>query len=826
MDLGMALTLIGTLTGVASVLVAVVQMRQSPTPALEGESGRVHGNGTDEDRRIPASDDSPPRNVTPVRPASTLCAPTGRLGEVHGREELLARLNHRLSAPDGRFQVLAGLGGTGKTTVALALADRAEGQGARVWWVSATEKASLMGSLLGLAVALGASPNHVEEARAGARDPADVLWERLEAESGWLLVFDNADDMDVIALGDTAVGDGSGWIRPTRAGLIVVTSRVVERRVWGRHADVHPLGCLDAATGARVLLDLVPWAGTAAEAGALSQRLGGLPLGLRQAGVYLGSPFAAERSFTSYLEGLNDRFPALLSAGSEPRSEVTQTWEVSLDALAAQGRAQARRLLRVLSCFAPSVEIGSPLMDLNTLSECLGRPGTAEVRAGLEALLSVGLLEWGATPNRRADAGVVVHPLVAAASRQHLTVQVASAAASLIRSATDRLRHDNPEDWSVWLSVFPHVRSLLTLSPAVLDDDGLATIAWAVVQTCSALRWSGAWAAPEELARSALHQAEQLGPDHEAVLALRYQRAISAVYQGRYGEAESELQDILRAQLCSLGPDHPATLTTRHEAAHVLVEQSRLAEAEAACRAVLRDQLRVLGPDHPETLATRHWLLRAVGEQGRPAEAEAGYREVLETRIRVLGPEHPYTLMTYNNLGLQIAHQGRFAEAEAVFSELVDTRVRVFGPQHPYTLQARSNRAWVVTCLGRYAEAEGELRSVLDIERRVLSPDHTNALDARCELAQAIAGQGRYEEAESELREVIEAEIRVLGPDHHLTGDARYELALTLVRLGRHQEAAEELRSLLAVRTRTLGTGHPRTVATRESLSSLDLRDV
>lgn len=60
MDLGMALTLIGTLTGVASVLVAVVQMRQSPTPALEGESGRVHGNGTDEDRRIPASDDSLP----------------------------------------------------------------------------------------------------------------------------------------------------------------------------------------------------------------------------------------------------------------------------------------------------------------------------------------------------------------------------------------------------------------------------------------------------------------------------------------------------------------------------------------------------------------------------------------------------------------------------------------------------------------------------------------------------------------------------------------------------------------------------------------------
>ncbi|WP_175647244.1 tetratricopeptide repeat protein [Streptomyces cyaneochromogenes] len=734
---------------------------------------------------------------------------------------MLELLSSRLSAPDGRFQVLAGLGGTGKTTLALALAERAERQGRRVWWVSATEQRSLLGSLLQLALTLGAPATQVEEARAGVRNAADVLWERLEAERGWLLVFDNADDTATLALGDAPARDGSGWLRATYAGLIVVTSRVKDQRDWGRHGVVVPVLCLDATAGARVLQDLAPHAGPAAEAQLLAQRLGGLPLGLHQAGVYLGSPFALERTFSSYLEALDDRFPLLMGQASDPRSGVTHTWELSLDALAAQDRAQARPLLRVLSCFAPSADITSSLLDLQVLGDGLGMADMS-VRSGLEALLSVGLLELGATPGCEEAASVVVHPLVAAASRQHLDVYITTAAARALRVATGRLRPDDPEDWPFWLRLLPHVRSLLCLPPAALSDRGLAAIAWAVVSSCPALRWSGAWSAPEALTRDALRQAESLGPDHEAVLCLRYQQALAALYQGRHTEAESQLSGILTAQLDTLGPDHPATLATRHESAHLLVEQGRLVEAESACRDVLRDQLRVLGPEHPQTLATRHWLLRAVGERGRYAEAEAGYRDLLVIRTRVLGPEHPYTLMTYNNLGLQLAYQGRLAEAELMYSELVETRLRVFGSRHPYTLQARANRAGVMTELGRGQEAEQELRDVLETELRVLGAEHVNVLDARYELARAISAQGRHREAETELRAVIALENRVLGPEHHLVGDARLALGETLASQGRIEEAITELRGLLDIQTHILGPANPRTAATRETLTAVE----
>ena len=45
--------------------------------------------------------------------------------------------------------------------------------------------------------------------------------------------------------GNEAAG-GAGWLRPSAAGLIIVTSRERDPEEWGRHAELHPIGWLDA----------------------------------------------------------------------------------------------------------------------------------------------------------------------------------------------------------------------------------------------------------------------------------------------------------------------------------------------------------------------------------------------------------------------------------------------------------------------------------------------------------------------------------------------------------------------------------------------------
>ena len=166
-------------------------------------------------------------------------------------------------------------------------------------------------------------------------------------------MINNVDDVDALQVKGSSASDGTGWLRPTKSGLIVVTSRVADPGVWGWHGQLHSVSCLDERDGARMLQALAPHAGSEQEAMALSHRLGGLPLALHHAGSYLASPFTPEHSFAAYRTALDKRFAQMLGGNSDSRSVVTTAWEISLDALAIGGKPQARPLLRVLSCFEP-----------------------------------------------------------------------------------------------------------------------------------------------------------------------------------------------------------------------------------------------------------------------------------------------------------------------------------------------------------------------------------------------------------------------------------------------------------------------------------------
>jgi Tetratricopeptide repeat len=405
--------------------------------------------------------------------------------------------------------------------------------------------------------------------------------------------------------------------------LLLITSRMVDTHVWGWHGRLQLVGYLDEQDGALMLLNLAPHAGAEQAAMALSRRLGGLPLALHHAGSYLDSAFTAEHSFAAYQDALAARFPQIMGEGAGPRSVVTTTWEISLDALAAGGRPQARPLLRVLSCFEPSVEISLDMLNRNILAVVCDRSDPADVGDGLQALLSVGLLETrhesGSDPP-----SVLIHPLVADTSRMRLDGKVTGVAAKLLEEATLRLDGASPRDWPAWLAVLPHLRSMFRLPAATIDDQGLIALAHTAARMCFAMNWSGAHVVAGELASTARDAAvTRFGQEHEAILTLRCHHAISSRYLGRYREAESELREVLSAQRMLLGADDPATLATQQEAARVVANLGRYAESEMACREVLAARQRVLGPDNLDTLITRHYLARAMTEQGRYAESQA-----------------------------------------------------------------------------------------------------------------------------------------------------------------------------------------------------------
>ncbi|OLR95069.1 NB-ARC domain-containing protein [Actinokineospora bangkokensis] len=244
-----------------------------------------------------------------------------------------------VDSPRGRFAVVSGAGGMGKTTLAAIAAEHAQQQGVAVFWIRWRDEESMTAQMVEVARTLGLAGGTVAAAQQSGASVADVVWRHLETVTRWLLVLDNVDQPDALGAGDP-VASYRGWVRPGGGGLLLVTSRDRTAQTWGRDAERIELGSLSPQEGGQALLDLAPGAGTAEDARELAARLGGLPLALHAAGTALASPTARLRTFTAYQQALLDKSAQVLPEHPDitdrdtARTLIGHTWEVSLDQLA------------------------------------------------------------------------------------------------------------------------------------------------------------------------------------------------------------------------------------------------------------------------------------------------------------------------------------------------------------------------------------------------------------------------------------------------------------------------------------------------------------
>ncbi len=785
-----------------------------------------------------------------------VAVPLGRLpAEVRGRDTLLAELRRPLTRrprrPGGTW-VLAGMGGLGKSTVALATAETARAKGWQVWWVTATDTASLTGGMLEVLRQLGAPESVTQPVREGAPTAAERTWALLngphQAGRRWLLILDNADAPAVLAAHGTASpADHAGWLRPDPSGMVIVTTRVKDPRAWGSRVTLRELKPLDDATAARVLTDLAPGIPdpAAAQARELARRLGGLPLALYLAGSYLASPFARWNSFAAYRgaldsTGLPGALADLDNPAAQARATIQRTWDLSLDALAADGVPQARPLLLLLSCYAPATPIPATLLQPEPLTHLLTQDGhppadpvrdidaerERRLRTTLHSLATVGLIDIADSNDPISTRAITVHPVVADANRTRLLTTaradlpaIGRAALGLLQAVGGELDYRHPADWPAWRQIIPHVTALLDWLAAHLDADSLASLLTLSDPAADALWRSGNLAAAEELARSSVTVATRLGEEHPAMLAVRHTLAAVIAGRGGYREAEGLYLQLLTDQGRVLGEDHAATLKTRHRLAWSIGEQGRYAEAEQRLRQVLTDRQRVLGEDHTATLATRHKLAQALTDQGKYKEAERMLWQVLSDRQRIFGEEHPYTLATGHALARVLSLEGQYGESEQLYRKVLSDRQRILGDDHPHTLETRHRIARAIAGQGRYAEAERMLWQVLSDRQRVLGDEHPDTLTTRQRLAQVTAAQGRYEEAEQRLRQVLGVQQRIIGEHHPGTLSTRHGLTRVIAELGRYEEAEQLCHQALAGRRKILGDHHPYTLSTRHTLA-------
>ena len=707
-----------------------------------------------------------------------VAVPTGELPQVvRGRDELTRQLHKLLRRPSQGPAVLTGVGGAGKSTVAISFAETCQPRFGRwrryVWWVSAADQSSLTGGLVTVARQLCAGHADLEVIRAGGPDGPERLWRQLDdSDRRWLLVFDNADDPAVLAVPRTVTsrglglddhhgarpGTGTGWMRSSRRGLVIVTTRVDERAVWGRNAQLMAVGPLDGEQAAQLLLDLAPQAGSAAEARKLAERLGGLPLPLRIAGLGLGSDASQRQTFAEYARTFDDpdHRPRMLSATAgfglpgEPRYVVMRTWELSLDDLARLGVPQARPLLRVLSCFAAPIPIPRWILTSPSLSQLLtagsgAQNASAEDRLddALRGLQTRGLIEIRPFSQQHAgEHAVVVQSVIADTNRTHLvnaadgeqdTALVRDAAVEIILGALKGLNPDENDDWPAYLALGPHLHALYGTVARHASPQQLKDLVSATIIVARAHNFMGDISEGERLCRAAHSLADLLGADDIAILQAGKELAWILAAQEKWSEADARYRELLAAFERTLGHDNPNTITTRHELAWVAGCQQRWPEAEAGYREVLDARTRVLGPDDRATLVTRHELAWAIANQGgREREAQRILEDVLAARQRVLSQRDRRILLTRRELAWVAAKLGENpAETVTEYQHIMTSFRSDFGDQHPETLTTWEELAWALALAGDRSAALREYRNVLRARERALGESHPRTAATR-----------------------------------------------------------------------------------------------
>jgi hypothetical protein len=692
------------------------------------------------------------------------------LAAVVGREAELARLRTRFLAGDSP-QVLAGMGGVGKTSVARAYAQRHRADYGVIWWVRAEDPSALDAELRGL-LELLLPPG--EAAR--VRDARAVAYALLaERPDPWLLVLDNVSDA---AVAQSLVPPG---------GHVLITSRSA---AWPRREVLSPM---DTATAVDLLTTL-SGDPDRESARVLAEELAGLPLALAQAGSFVQ---ASALDLATYLRLYRSRGAELRVEGrpADYPHTVATTWQLAIERLSAL----ARRLLNLCAYYAPDA---IPVHRLFHAEDELARHR------------AIGELHRHSLVGTAGSGAVSVHRLVQAVTREGLADSWPAEALSVIRVAMPT-RPATAASLATWAALHTHVHALLEHLPPA-DPDTLAF-------RHQMAEWPGQAGDPgtarqlyEDLVAV---RTRVLGAEHPDTLASRHALAHWTGWACDPARALELCADLLATRRRVLGEEHPDTLATQHEAARWTFELGHAAAARDLFAQVLALRVKVLGAEDPETLATAQHVAVCTGRAGDPLRARQMFAELLPVVRAVLGPDDPDTFRVWHNLAEWTGESGDADGARVLFEELLPQRERVMGAEHPRVLRSRHESAYWTGESGDVARARDMFADLLAVRTRVLGADHVNTLGTGQNLAYRIGQCGEPARARDLLAELVTRYEQILGPEDPRTLNVRHNHAHWVGEAGDPARARDLLAALLPARTTWLGDEHHEILTTRHNLA-------
>ncbi|KAI0901639.1 hypothetical protein F4806DRAFT_485327 [Annulohypoxylon nitens] len=734
-----------------------------------------------------------------------------------GRESTLRKLLERIppSAKRNKLQmnVIEGLGGVGKTQVALEVAYQAYKRfpDCSVFWVPVINMASFENAYREIGKAL-----EVDRLEDDDADMKSLVKTALEENAGdWLLVIDNADDPELLfgRAGGPAIRD---YLPYSRQGSILLTTRNHDVTVgFDNLEEAEAMRMLEKNLKGSQMRDIE-------NTRRLLALLAYLPLAIKQASAYLEHCLSSD---TTQANLLTKRFEDQ-NRYRDSVNPIATTWLISLNQIE-RDYPMAARYLKCI-CFMGEKDIPKSLLPPGDKLEEDGALGV--------------LIGYAFITMREQGDSFDIH---------RLNEERAEIIAYTFAYLSTILPFPQPENQRLWKRYMPHVETALEVGRECIQCDMKCSLLHFVAR---GYELGARYERSEKIYREILDLLDSIkNHSHHATMFLGYTEklAYSLLHQGKYQEAEQlslgkrdaipsmnhlatalggqgnfrEAERIHRRALDlskkMWGPEHGITLASMGNLSDILRIGRKYDEAEKTMWQTIELNRKALGSGHPETLLNTHFLAMILDKRGRHSEAETLARENLELRKSVLGVEHPRTLESMSLLAESLLHQGMKDEAEILFKRTAELKKRVLGPKHPSTLLCMYNLAWTLhNQQGRYEEAERIFRQTMNLRVEVLGPKHLETMLNMDILACVLDKQGKYEEAENILQRLanLEKEIQVKQKGLGTTSTMN-NLACVLAKQGKYEEAECTLRQLAHLRQEIQGPEHPRTINTMNHLA-------
>jgi tetratricopeptide (TPR) repeat protein len=569
------------------------------------------------------------------RPTTLPYAPLGEL--LKGRDDDLQQLQQQLgpipenSATPSTAVALIGMGGVGKTRLAIEHAWRNAARRSAVLFAPASTPEALNRTLAGLAAVLDLPEKDATEE--AVQRQAVIGW--LGFHPGWLLILDGID-------GKAAAQAVEALLPQISGGQVLFTTQLSK---WSAAVQRLPLEVLSTEAAAAFLLERTASGrreepADPANARELAQDLDGLALALEQAGAYID-----ERgiSFSRYRKDWQEGRERVLS-WFDPQlmqypASVATTWLTSFQQLSADAQTLLRRL-----AWLSQEPIPESLLEVAVPA---GDGDTAEPIEAMDTLVE--LDRYSLVSRSRQSDSFLLHRLVQEVARQGQRQNPGISQLEPALRWLDAAFQGDPQDVRSWPVLDPlaaHVKAVAGFA----DGAGLT----------------------------------------EPTSRLMNQLGVLLLSKAAYGEVEPLLRRALAIDEAACGPDHPDVARDLNNRAQLLKATNRLAEAEPLMRRALAIVEAGLGPEHPMFAGVLNNLAELLQATNHLAEAEILRRRSLAIDEAAYGPEHPKVAIRLNNLAQLLKATNRLAEAEPLMCRCLAILL-AFSFEHPHLQAGRAN---------------------------------------------------------------------------------------------------------------------------------------